>query len=103
MLHTASWRIDLNPGWLISAVTIAQVRGGPLMPGFWHSGPFDSLKLLVLPAFTPPTRRSPPFVRPNALSNATLNVLPELPPLAPVSTTAATPAPTRLRAAAIRR
>src|SRR5437763_17064366 len=102
MLHTASCRIDLNPGWLISAVTIAQVRGGPLMPGFWHSGPFDSLKLLVLPAFTPPTRRSPPFVRPNASSNAALTDLPELPPLAPDRPTARRTAPTRMRAVVIR-
>jgi hypothetical protein len=92
----------LKPGFVISASTIAQLRGGPSVFGFWHSRPFETLKSVVLPAITPLTRRSPPFVRPKALSNAILNFLPSALPPAPLMATAASTAAIRTAAAAMR-
>ena len=87
----------MKPGFVTLAVTTAQARFGVRfgLPS-WHSGPFETSKLWVLPAFTPPTRRSPPSVRPNAFEKAIFTVLPDsllLPP-APLSTMTATHAST---------
>ena len=83
----------MKPGSVTFAVTIAHVRFGCRFgcPS-WHSGPFETSNESVLPAITPPTRRSPPWVRPNALENAILIVLPDslgLPPAPARTITAA--------------
>src|SRR5947199_872175 len=97
--HVASLRNDVKPGSVIFAVTIAQVRFGVRFrwPS-WHSGPFDTSNESVLPAITPPTRRSPPWVRPNAFENAIFTVLPDsllLPPAPLITITAAHASRTR--------
>jgi hypothetical protein len=94
MLQLASARNDSKPGSVIFASTIAQVRGGPAFwtRPVWHSLPFEMPNFSVLPACTPPTRRSPPSVNPNALSNGILIVRTPGSSSAPVSTKAAKPA-----------
>src|SRR3954453_18967100 len=89
MGQVASSRNEVKPGSVTLAVTIAQVRFGWRFgwPS-WHSGPFETSNVSVLPGVTPPTRRSPPPVGPNAFENAFLIVLPlSLLPPAPASTT----------------
>src|SRR3954451_5811561 len=95
MLQCASRRNDAKPERLISPLMTAHERGGPTGWAPWQKRPFETSKEVVWPALTPPIFRSPPLVRPNALSNAILIVLPVFSCLvAPVSTTAAAQAPT---------
>src|SRR3954451_19936782 len=104
--QVASERNEVKPGYLIFAVTIAQVRFG-VRSGWpsWHSEPFDTSNVSVLPAITPPTRRSPPSVRPNAFENAIFTVLPDsllLPPAPLITITAAQASTTNARDASRR-
>src|SRR3954462_588758 len=93
--QVASSRNEVKPGSVTLAVTTAQVRLGLRFGSpSWHSGPFEMSNVSVLPAITPPTRRSPPSVRPKALEKAILMVLPDslgLPPAALSTTTATQP------------
>ena len=59
MSQVASSRKSPKPGFVTSAVTTA-LGDSPCF--------FSTSKPVVCPAFTPPTRKSPPFVSPKALS-----------------------------------
>ena len=59
----ASLRKSPKPGFVTSTVTTA-LGASPFF--------FTTSKSVVWPAFTPPTRKSPPLVRPKALSNMIL-------------------------------
>ena len=103
-MQEASARNDEKPFSVTFALTIAQVRGGPpWCLALSQILPLAMSKLSVEPALTPPTRRSPPSVSPNALSNGIVIVRPPGSSFAPVSTNAAKQtAPTNATAASLR-